>query len=72
VFWILGLSSSINTLPVSSGSATDILVAVAATFFLFLAMFVGKKHTLERWQGVILLVGYFGYLIWLVSGGTIA
>jgi cation:H+ antiporter len=72
VFWILGLSSSINTLPVSSGSATDILVAVAATFFLFLAMFIGKKHTLERWQGVVLLVGYFGYLIWLVSGGTSA
>lgn len=72
VFWILGLSSSIKPLPVSSGSAADILVAVAASLFLFAAMFLGKKHILERWQGALMIIAYVAYLVWLATGSISA
>lgn len=66
VFWILGLSGTLQALPLSDGSLTDIFFALAASLFLFIAMFVGKKHTLERWQGAMMLTVYAGYLGWLV------
>lgn len=67
IFWILGLSSVIRPLPFSSAANFDIFVALVASLLLFLAMFVGKRHLLERWQGVGFVLIYFvyiGYLIW--------
>ena len=72
VFWILGLSSAIKPLPLSAGGVADIKMAVAASFFLFLAMFVGKKHELERWQGAVMIVVYVAYLAWLATGSISA
>lgn len=69
VFWILGLTSVIINLPFNVAVTTDVLVSVLATFLLFLAMFVGKKHQLERWQGVAFLMLYFVYISYLVIRG---
>lgn len=68
VFWILGLTSTITILPFSPGVGRDTLVAVAASLALFFALFVGKRHTLERWQGPVFLGGYALYVIALVGG----
>jgi cation:H+ antiporter len=66
VFWVLGLSSIIKPLPFSQQNSFDVLIAVGATFLLFLAMFVGKRHILERWQAVAFLGLYAGYLAVLI------
>lgn len=66
VFLILGISSFIRPLPLSAAAASDVLVAVAATLALFLAMFVGRRHMLERWQGGVLVALYLAYLILIV------
>lgn len=62
VFFILGLTSSMWPLPFSSQNAFDALVAVGAAGALFLAMFVGKRHTLERWQGAVFILAYVLYI----------
>jgi cation:H+ antiporter len=67
VFWILGISSIIKPLPFTPALVSDLLVAILATALLFLALFVGKRHTLERWQGgvfVVLYISYIAFLIW--------
>jgi cation:H+ antiporter len=67
VFWILGVSALVRSLPFAPNLNTDILVAALATGAVFLALFVGKRHQLERWQGVIGVAGYvtyLGFLIW--------
>lgn len=69
IFWILGLTSIIKPIPISAGANIDILICFAATSVLFLAMFVGKKHTLEKWQGKILLASYALYIIYLIKRG---
>lgn len=66
VFWILGVTSVIAPLPSPDGFAIDALVAIGATLGLFMALFVGKKHQLERWQGALFVLVYIGYLTYLV------
>lgn len=69
VFWILGLTSTMLQLPFNAAINVDVLVAVAATLFLFFAMFVGKKHKFERWQGAFFVISYFAYLAYLIYRG---
>lgn len=67
IFWILGASAVIRPLPFNTNSNADILVNILASVILFFAMYVGKKHVLERWQGVLLVLFYIGYIAYLVT-----
>lgn len=66
VFWILGASAIIRPLPFNMASNADLFVNILASIILFFAMYVGKKHVLERWQGIILLLFYISYITYLV------
>lgn len=39
---------------------------VGATLFLFVAMFTGKAKRLDRWEALILLVGFISYTGYMV------
>ena len=69
IFWILGLSAVIRPLPFSQALMNDMLVAIIATLLLFATMFVGKRHILERWQGICLIIFYVGYVVYIVMRG---
>lgn len=69
VFLVLGVSSIINPLSISKNSLFDIAVSMAAGLLLFAFMFLGRKRVLQRWQGGVLLVSYFCYMIFLVFRG---
>lgn len=66
IFWILGCSALIRPLPFSPSSDMDILMTIFASFILFLIMFIGKRHTIERWQGVLMILFYVAYIVFLV------
>jgi len=66
IFFILGISSVINPIPYNAYSNTDILFTIFASFLLFIVMFVGKKHILERSQGAAFLLVYLVYTILLL------
>lgn len=66
ILWILGLTASILPLPISPAGQIDVLMNIGATLLLFFFMFVGSRHRLNRWQGlmfVLIYVGYVGYLV---------
>lgn len=69
VFWILGLTSVMLQLPFNPQVNIDVLVCILATLALFLAMFIGKRHELQRWQGGIFLLAYIAYTAYLVMRG---
>jgi len=69
IFWILGLSAILRPLPFSPALNTDVLVGLVATIILFMFMFIGKKHTLERWQGFLFIALYFIYVAYLIYRG---
>lgn len=69
VFWILGATSLILPLPFNPRVNTDVGVSILASLLLFLAMFVGKRHTLERWQGSSFIAIYGAYIWYLIQRG---
>ena len=69
IFFVLGISSTIKPLPFHSKSNWDVAVVIAASLLLFLAMFTGKKHSLDRWEGIVFLFLYGGYIVFLIIKG---
>jgi cation:H+ antiporter len=68
IFWILGASSIIRPLPVNPINATDLLINILSSFLLFVFLFIGKKHMLEKWQGWCFLGFYILYTGYLILG----
>lgn len=66
LFLILGVSSIIRPLAFKQNFNLDIYILLGGTIFLFLAMFTGKRKSLDRWEAAILLLAYLTYTTFLV------
>ncbi|MFZ2897390.1 MAG: calcium/sodium antiporter [Saprospiraceae bacterium] len=66
IFLVLGISAVINPVPLQPGANLDLLVNLAAGLLLFLFIFTGKKHSVDRWEGVLFVAMYVAYLVALV------
>jgi cation:H+ antiporter len=64
---VIGISGLIRPLDFNESFNMDLYILLGGTAFLFLAMFIGKKHQLERWQSLLLLCVYLAYTGYLVS-----
>ncbi len=72
VFWILGLSATINPLNFNAELANqDLMMAVLAAFLLFVFMFIGHKHILQRAQGYLFVLIYVSYITYLVVNAQV-
>jgi len=67
ILWILGLSSVIHPLTFFAGSNFDIIMTISASLILFIAMYIGRRHILERWQGTLMIFLYILYIIYLLK-----
>jgi cation:H+ antiporter len=67
VFFVLGTSSTIKPLPFKPENNLDIGMVILSNLLLFLWMFTGKRRSLDRWEGVVFLSLYAGYIAFLVS-----
>lgn len=66
LFWVLWLSAVIRPLAFSQTNNPDILMTIGASLFLFLALFIGKKHIVQRRQGIMFVLLYVSYIVFLV------
>lgn len=66
IFLILGVSAILNPLPILESSNLDLYTAIFSSFMLFAFMFIGKKHTLEKYQGGLLVFIYVLYITTIV------
>ena len=65
VFWILGFCSTITPMHVTGIKPLDlVMLLVSALLFWF---FAKTQKTILRWEGLVLVAVYFGYLAWLLS-----
>jgi cation:H+ antiporter len=70
IFFVLGLTSSIHPIPCEASSTLEILVLIVASLLLFLSMFTGQRRSIDRWEGVLFVFFYFGFIGYkLVSAG---
>lgn len=61
IFFILGTSAMIRPLPVSPLFTRDLVVALLASVLLFAMMFFGRKHTIYRTEGIVMVILYVAY-----------
>ena len=66
IFLILGVSSLITPINYNISFNLDILILMVSTILLFVFMFSGKRHKLDRWESALLLIGYVGYIYYLL------
>ncbi|MBF0252526.1 MAG: calcium/sodium antiporter [Candidatus Omnitrophica bacterium] len=69
VFFILGVSSMISPLPFSRFLNADIGMAILSSLLLFVCMFTGKRHKIDRWEGFVFLAIYLCYITFLLFRG---
>lgn len=65
IFWILGVSSLIKPLPFNPASIYDLGMTIMASILLFLFLFVGRKHQIDKFKGIIFVLIYIGYIVFL-------
>jgi len=66
VFLILGISAFINPVYLQKMSNWDMITNIISSILLFLFIFTGKNRKLERWEGIILIALYAGYVTILI------
>jgi cation:H+ antiporter len=66
ILFVLGVSAMIQPLPFRAESNLDIGATLLATVLLFVFMFTGRRHALDRWEGGLLSLLYITYLSVLV------
>lgn len=66
IFLILSVSSLVRPIEFNPVFNTDIYLLLGGTVFLFVAMFTGKRKTLDRWESGVLLAVFIGYTTYLV------
>jgi len=69
IFFVLGISATIKPLPFQAKNNLDIGVVLVSSLLLLLSMFTGKKRLLDRWEGIVFLFLYGGYIAFLIIAG---
>lgn len=69
LLWILGVSALISPLPFDVVSNSDIVMMILASTLLIITIPLGRKNTIDRWNGIIFLTVYVGYIVFLIQRG---
>ncbi|MDX1627503.1 MAG: calcium/sodium antiporter [Fulvivirga sp.] len=69
LLWILGLSATLKPIPYDVISNSDIFMIIASSTALILAVVIGKRPVISRWEGFFFLVAYAWYITFLIERG---
>ncbi|MCB0505712.1 MAG: sodium:calcium antiporter, partial [Cyclobacteriaceae bacterium] len=69
LLWILGISAVIKPLEFQVVSNSDIFMIIIASTMLILAVIIGKRTVISRWEGFWFFLAYIGYMIFLFKRG---
>ena len=66
IFFILGCSASITPISLNGFSSIDFFVLLAASVLVYVVGKFGGKNIINRYEGVILTLGYIAYTTYLI------
>ena len=69
ILWILGISALVHPLPFNVLSNFDILMIIFASTLLILSVSLEKKKAVGRISGVVFLLCYIAYIVFLLQRG---
>lgn len=68
IFFILGATSLIRPIPYYSSYNTDLMLVIAGSLLLLAFMATGKRRSIDRWEGSLLLISYVFYMFLRIGG----
>jgi len=69
LLWVLGLTSSVVELPFTVVSNTDLLVVIASSAMVILALVSSRDNTVNRLHGIVFIGAYVAYLVYVIQRG---
>lgn len=69
LLWVLGITALITELPFEVVSNFDLVMVIASSSLLLLALVSSRKNTVLRFHGIIFVIAYVAYLFYLVNRG---
>jgi cation:H+ antiporter len=69
IFFILGISALIRPLSYNLTFNKDAILGIAASVLMFFFMFTGQRRIFDRWEGVLFVMAYLAYTVYLVKPG---
>ncbi|MCF6353057.1 MAG: calcium/sodium antiporter [Cyclobacteriaceae bacterium] len=69
LLWILGISATIKPLAFEVVSNSDIFMIIIASTMLILAVIIGKRTIISRWEGLWFMLAYSAYMVFLFHRG---
>ncbi len=69
LLWILGVSAVIRPLPFDVASNVDIMVVIGSSCMILLALIIGRRMTIKRIEGVVFVMSYIAYLVFVIMRG---
>lgn len=69
LLWILGIAASIKPLPFDREGNWDIMVMIFASAMIIFSVVVGRKLIIQRWNGIVFLLFYVSYIVYLFYRG---
>ncbi len=69
MLWVLGMTSSIVELPFEVVSNSDLIMVIASSTMIILALVASRSNTVLRSHGVLFVSLYIAYLIFVVQRG---
>lgn len=67
VLWILGFTAMVSPIPFSPASNLDIMMVLMASASLIVAVIIGKYPRISRPEGVLFIVVYAAYVVYLIK-----
>ena len=67
ILLIIGASAVISPFGIESISTIDMVMVAVSVVMLWLAAFTGRRYRLDRWEGIVLLLTYAGYIAYLAA-----
>jgi cation:H+ antiporter len=69
LLWILGLSAVISPLPMNKANNFDAFVVLLASTLIVLLMIISRKLEVKKWHGVVYVLTYCIYVMYLLARG---
>ncbi|MBK6566408.1 MAG: calcium/sodium antiporter [Saprospiraceae bacterium] len=69
LLWILGLSAVISPLPMNKANNFDAFVVLLASTLIVLLMIISRKLEVKSWHGVVYILAYCVYVMYLLARG---
>lgn len=67
LLWVLGLTSSFVELPFKVISNTDLMMVIASSALIIVALAISRNNTIQRAHGFVFVALYAAYLVYVVA-----